>query len=130
MEQIVQVYFLVQGKQPRHMTLTNYYFQLSPLPLVFDRKEGFFRKQNALLVFSDGSKKQFQYSEYEENLPTFLEVMLMRRAFTHYFTPEIIDYYFCDYHLKSLGQKPSAVKEVTLFSESDLTYASRVTCAN
>jgi hypothetical protein len=131
MEQFIQVYFLLQGKQPIHILLPTYFLQLSPSPLVFDRKEGFFRKQNATLIFTDGSKKQFQYSEYDENLPNSLEKMLMRRAFTNFFTPEIINYYFCEYHLKTLGAKPLVkVKEVTLFSANDLSYSTRVICGN
>lgn len=130
-EQVIQFFRLFRGIQPSRRMIPTYFLQLSPASLVFDRKEGFIRQNNATLYFQDGSQKEFTYSEVKEDLPNFLEKILLRRTFTNFATKKMISHYFCGYHLKSLGPKPeSEVDKVKLYSANDSNFSVEVKCTN
>lgn len=118
-EQLIHYANLITGKQPHREFLPTYFLELQAASLVFDRIRTFLPSTYVELTFEDGSKKEFNYSEREEN-PNWLEIILIRRAFTSLASDKLIHYYFCEHNIKTMGPGPwKTVKEVDVLNREN-----------
>ncbi len=95
-ESFQHIISLITLQQPKRIVYFQDRLLLGPSSLVFDRPEGFFFVMLYKLYFSDGDIRNFKFQESEMDIKTYLERIIIRRAFVTDSNINNFRYLFCN----------------------------------